>query len=332
MSEDKKTMNEVLKELNKKFGRTAVNYADKLSSRERIPFKQKALNDLTGGGVPRGQFTTIWGGSSCGKSSTILDLITEAQKRGLVCVYCDLEHSYDPLWAAKHGVDTSKLIYGDFSSAEEPMDALITFCKAQVADLIIVDSIQGLSPKGEQEEKGGKEKSVEQDTMALLARKLSQFFRMAAGVVSQANTAVVLVGQTRLDLGGFIKLETLSGGHALLHWSSIILHLRRGQKADAPTTDKEDPETGKKEKVIVGFNCVIKLNKCKVSGAVEGNEMSLPFYFQHGLTDGEAPLAVTVEEKPFDPKELGPCEHAQDVVIPTDVKEKKKRGRKAKGV
>lgn len=219
MSEDKKTIKEVIKELNKKFGRTSINFADTVKDRTRIPFKQKYLNDLTGGGVPCGQFTTIWGGSSCGKSSTILDLIAEAQKKGLTCVYCDLEHSYDPKWAAKHGVDASKLIYGDFGSAEEPMDALIAFCKAQVADLIIVDSIQGLSPKGEQEEKSGKEKSVQDDTMALLARKLSQFFRMSAGLVSQANTAVVLVGQTRMDLGGFIKLETLSGGHALLHWS-----------------------------------------------------------------------------------------------------------------
>jgi len=236
MSEDKKTMKEVIKELNKKFGRTSINFADTVKTRTRIPFKQKYLNDLTGGGVPCGQFTTIWGGSACGKSSIVLDLIAEAQKRGLTCVYCDLEHSYDPKWAAKHGVDASKLVYGDFGSAEEPMDALIAFCKAQVADLIIVDSIQGLSPKGEQEEKSGKEKSVQDDTMALLARKLSQFFRMSAGLVSQSNTAVVLVGQTRMDLGSFIKLETLSGGHALLHWSSIILHLRRGQKCYSEDT------------------------------------------------------------------------------------------------
>ena len=57
--------------------------------------------------------------------------------------------------------------------------------KNKAIDLIIVDSIQGLSPKGEQETKKGIAKSLEDDTMALLARKLSQFFRMSAAGIAE---------------------------------------------------------------------------------------------------------------------------------------------------
>jgi recombination protein RecA len=294
-STDKKSVKAVINALNKQFGFTALNYADKIEERPRLMFKQKTLNELTGGGVPAGQFTTIWGSSGSGKTSIVLELIAEAQKEGKVCVYCDLEHSYNPTWAKARGVDTTKLIYGDFRNAEQPMDAIIAFCQAQVADLIVIDSIHGLSPKSEQQEKGGTERSVENDSMALLARKLSQFFRMAAGFVSSANTAVVLIGQTRLDLGSFVKLETLSGGHALMHWNSLIIHLRRGQKADAPTAIHIDSE-GKKEKVIAGFNCVIKTTKSKITGCIEGSEVSLPFYKEHGLKD--APIeGLTITEK-----------------------------------
>lgn len=291
---DKKSAKEVINALNKQFGFTALNYADKIAERPRLRFKQELLNKLTGGGITAGQFSTIWGGPGSGKTSVVLDLIAEAQKDGKVCVYCDLEHSYNPVWAKKRGIDTAKLIYGDFKNAEQPMDAIIAFCQAQVADLIVIDSIHGLSPKSEQADKGGVEKSVEDDSMALLARKLSQFFRMAAGFVSSANTAVLLVGQTRVDLGGFIKMETLSGGHALSHWNSLIVHLRRGQKADAPTATYIG-EDGKKEKVIAGFNCVIKVTKSKITGCLEGAETSLPFYTEHGLQD--APIeGLTITE------------------------------------
>ena len=326
---ENKSLKEIIKDLNKKFGYTAMNMADTVEERKRIVFKQKKLNELTKGGIPRGQFTTIWGSSSCGKTSTVLDIIAEAQAQGLVCMYCDLEHSYSPEYAAKHGVDTSKLVYGDFIGAEDSMDAIIAFTKNKVVDLVIVDSIQGLSPVGEQSEKSGKEKSTADDTMGLLARKLSQFFRMSAGHVSAANTAVIMIGQARMDLGAFVKLEKLSGGNALLHWSSLIIHMRRGQKADAPTVEQINPETNKKEHVIVGFNCVIKIEKSKIGGACEGDEMSLPCYFQHGLTDGEAPEVITTEEKPA--VNLGPCEDARDVVLPTPPEvAPKKRGRKPK--
>lgn len=287
-----KSAKEIMKEINKRLGYSAVSFGSSLKPRTHLPFPQARLNNLLGGGVPRGLFSCFWGGKSSAKSSTMLGLIRKTQEDGGVVVYCDLEHSFDGVWAQKMGVklDGESFIYGDFSMAEDPLDLIIEFCNAHAADLIIIDSIHGLSPKNELTEgKSEKQRSVSDDSMALIARKLSQFFRMAAGVVSRSNTAVVLIGQTRMDLGAFIKLETLSGGHALLHWCSVIVQQRRGQKADAPTMKVMDPDTNKKVEVIIGFDTVYKVTKSKVTGCWEDSELHLPFYKTRGLQNDPIP-------------------------------------------
>jgi len=205
--------------------------------------------------------------------------------------YLDVERSYDPVWAKKFDVDTETLVYVVCPTAEAVMDTIIKLCKQKVVDVIILDSVQGLSPHGEQYEgKADKERSVQDDTMALLARKLSQFFRMATPYISDAKCALLLIGQARMDLGSFIKLEVLSGGHALMHNSRLILRMRRGQGADAPTEKRETgkiTEKGKAEmkSVPIGFDCVIHVNKSQIQGCTEGDEIHVPFYFDSGIKE-----------------------------------------------
>lgn len=172
-----------------------------------------------------------------------------------------------------------------YENAEQAMDDFIKITKSGAVDLVILDSIQAMSPKGEQETKKGVEKSVEDDTMALLARKLSQFFRMTAHGVYNSNVAILLVGQARTNLGGFIAFDQLSGGHALHHWSSMTLNVRRGAKADSPT--ETVTVNDKKIKQVVGFDCSITLEKRKVASAFEGTSINIPFYFDRGFDSTE---------------------------------------------
>jgi recombination protein RecA len=216
-------------------------------------------------------------------------LIAEAQKNGKLALYINQEGTFDKGRAILHGVDLDGLVIaGPFETAEQAMDTLIDACKAKVVDLIVLDSIQAMSPKGEQETKKGKEKSIEDDEMALLARKLSKFFRVSTSGVYKGDVTVILIGQTRVGLGGFIALDELSGGKALKHWSTITLHLRRGAKSEAPTEKvelEELDEEGKKIKVelVRGFQSIIKLEKVKISGTLsETSEIRIPFYFVSG--------------------------------------------------
>ena len=280
----------VLREINKVIP-NAVGYANTIEVKERQSFGYKCIDKLTGGGTIRGNCSVIWGSKGCGKTTVALKLIATTQKEGKIAAYVDVERSYDPIWAAKLGVDTEKLIYIICKTAEQVMDTVIKLCREKVVDVIVLDSIQGLSPKGEQVEgKGEKPRSLEDDTMALLARKLSQFFRMATPHIADAKCALLMIGQARMDLGSFIKIETLSGGHALMHNSRLILRMRRGQKADAPTekrptgkvTEKGKPEM---ESVQIGFDAVIHVEKSQIQNCVEGNEIHVPFFYTEGIKE-----------------------------------------------
>ncbi len=293
IAQDKKEkLNKLINEINRDKGAGALKFASSEETPDRISFGDVELDDLSGGGIPHKRFSIIWGAKSAGKSTLCYNVIAEAQKEGKICAYIDLERTFDPVWAKKQGVDLETLVLGSaYATAESAMDDFIKFTKSGAVDLIILDSVQALSPKGEQETKKGKEKSLEDDTMALLARKLSQFFRISSSSVYTGNVAILLIGQARTNLGGFIAFDSLSGGHALNHWSSMTLHIGRGAKADAPT-EKIKVE-GKTEDKVVGFNCVVKLEKIKISSKTgnkttpEGTNVNLPFYFESGFSKGK---------------------------------------------
>jgi len=201
-------------------------------------------------------------------------------------------------------VDKLVLITGT-TNAEEAMDTTIMLAKNKVVDLIVVDSIQALSPKGDQETKTGELKSVEDDTMALLARKMGKFLNMSKDAVYQANVAVLLIGQMRTGgLGGYCPSATLTGGNAKDHYSMLTMFMKSGSKADAPVrkqkveyVDEEGKTRKKTETEIAGFNCVIRIDKHKLSGcAAQGKEIAIPYYFETGFTTPGATDEETTEE------------------------------------
>jgi len=289
-SDRKIKLDSVLREINKVIP-DAVKYANTIEIKERQSFGYKCLDKLTGGGILCGNFTTLWGSKGCGKSTIAYKMIATAQKEGKIATYLDIERSYDPVWATKFGVNVNDLVIVSIETAEQALDTIIKLCREKVIDLIVLDSIQGLTPKQENYAgKGEKERSVEDDSMALLARKLSQFFRMASAPVSEAKCAVLLIGQARMDLSSFIKMETLSGGHALLHNSRLILRCRRGQKTDAPSEKRPTgklTEKGKEEMELIqiGFDLVVHVNKSQIDGCIEGQELHVPFYYTEGIKE-----------------------------------------------
>jgi len=292
MNKKQDKLNQILMNLNKKYGKNTLMFGSDVRQIDRIPLSSKKLTEFLGGGIPIGAFTVVWGEKGVGKTTLALDVIKQAQKLGKTCIYLDLECSFDPKRAESLGINLESLIVGHFDTAEEAMDTLIELSNNKVIDVAVIDSIQAMSPKGEQESKSGKLRSIEDDEMALLARKLSKFFRITAPKVYKGNVAVVLIGQARTNLGSFIKLETLSGGHALRHWASLILKLRRGQKADAPVKKTKIEYTDEKGKVrhktkteIIGFDCVIQIERTKIDTTAESSEIHIPFYFEEGFKD-----------------------------------------------
>lgn len=342
-NERKKRLLETLKNINKNLGNDFFGFANESPDKEVISFGIPKLDKFFGGGIPRRKFTVDFGAEDTGKSTRALHLVANAQKEGLICCYIDLERKFDKERAKAFGINIDELVLNQSSkNAEECMDSIRTLSQDKVVDLIIVDSIHGMSPKGEQETKKGKEKSIEEDEMALLARKLGKFFRVVSPDIFNANIAVYMIGQVRMNLGGFFAYADLSGGNSLKHWMSLCVFSRKGAKADFPTKKvKKEVETPdgeihtKTENELIGFDCVLKMVKSHISGSArEHEEIHIPFYYDSGF--------VQVEEKVLSidnqVKTAGyqPTNSTLDLSSPpqsgTGVPEKKKRGRKPKNI
>ena len=282
---------ETLKKINKEQGQF-MDFAENLSETEVINVGIPALDKFIGG-FKKGAFSIVYGGMSCGKSTLALQTIANAQKEGKICTYLDMERSFSKERAVQLGVNLSELILvSTCQTAEEALEIVRTLSKDKVCDFLVLDSIQSMSPQGEQENKG-KQRDLASAEMAQLARTLSKFFRVVSPDVFKAKMAVLLIGQIRMNLGSFIVRGELSGGEALKHFSYQTIFMRRGQGADAPSQkviefylDPDKVMHKESKNIPCGFDAVLKLTKTKSSSsAVENSEIHVPFVFSKGFVE-----------------------------------------------
>jgi len=316
---------------NKKAGEAVITFGSDMVNTTKTPTGVPEIDELLGGGIPNGRIITVWGDKGAAKTTLALNYVASCQKAGKVCYYIALE-KLDKERAEELGVNLNELMIGQFPKAELCLDSIIEYAEAQAVDVIILDSIHSLSPEGEQVDKNGKKKSLSDDTMALLARKLSMFFRQANHPLAKAGITLFLIGQTRTSLG-FIALDTLTGGNALKHYSKLILHMRHGQGKNAPKKQIED-ENGDGETVKIGFECVVKIDKTQIAGTkMELTETRFPFYYNGGFFQKEEPKFDTVGEAETLIKSDGsivPIETAKESDIIKPIKKGRGRPKKEK--
>jgi len=318
-----------MQEINKSAKEDVIHFGKDEDDVEKLPTSIPEIDGLLGGGIAYGRVTTAWGSEGCGKTSLAYYLTASAQKQGKIVYYIALE-PFDKERAKKFGVKLNDLVMGHFPKAEQSLDSIVKFAREGLVDVIILDSIHALSPKGEQEEKSGKQKSLDTDTMALLARKLSQFFRVAIDPIGRNKVALFLIGQARMSVG-FIALEKLSGGFALKHYSKTIIRMRRGTKADSPVEKykeyftKDGKQCYRTKNEIVGFDCVVELEKSQITGAKsERTKIHLPFYYESGFTKIDKSICPKCGDK-FGEDGLCKCQR-EELRYPPKVEETKTSG------
>jgi recombination protein RecA len=283
----KDKLHNMLREINKEHGKDTVKFAKDEPVKEKIPTGLVSIDDFTGGGIcVRGNISIVYGGEGTGKSSLVYYTMAQAQKQGLTCAYFDLEHGFNKERAELFGVNLETLVVVEaVDSAEEAMDLVITMAKEKVVDFIAIDSVQAFSCKAENESKAGKERKMEEDEIALLAKKMGKFCRRVGTPIYRGKVALLLVGQSRTGgIGGFATHEELTGGRAQKFWSLLTLFTRKGQSADAPQEKVEI--NGEKKTVKLGFDCCIKIEKTKVSNSkTELSELHIPYLYKSGFQD-----------------------------------------------
>jgi recombination protein RecA len=198
------------------------------------------------GGFPRGRVIEIYGPESSGKTTLAVHVIAEAQKRGGICAFIDAEHAFDSVYAQKLGVDTDNLLISQPDYGEQALEIADRLILSGALDVVVIDSVAALVPKGELEGEMGDSK------MGLQARLMSQALRKLTATINKTNTICIFINQLREKIGVmFGNPETTTGGNALKFYASVRLDIRR-----AAQIKDGDEVTGNHVKVKVVKNKV----------------------------------------------------------------------------
>ena len=145
------------------------------------------------------------------------------------------------------GIDTENLLISQPDNGEQALEITEQLIRSNAIDIIVIDSVAALVPKGEIEGEMG------DSMMGLQARLMSQALRKLTGAIHKSGCVCVFINQLRQKIGVmFGNPETTTGGNALKFYSSVRLDIRRiGQIKDSP-----DNIMGNRTKVKVVKNKV----------------------------------------------------------------------------
>lgn len=198
-------------------------------------------------GFPMGRIIEIYGPESSGKTTLAIHAIAEVQKKGGIAAIIDAEHAFDRYYAEALGVDIENLLISQPDNGEQALEIADNLISSGAIDLIVVDSVAALTPKGEIEGEMGDSK------MGLQARLMSQALRKLTGTIKKSNCCTIFINQLRDKIGVmFGNPETTTGGNALKFYASIRVDIRRSSQI-------------KNGEEVIGNRTKVKIVKNKVA-------------------------------------------------------------------
>jgi recombination protein RecA len=224
-AEKLKALKLTIDKIDKDFGRGCVMMMNERSQEPQAVISTGSIGldvALGIGGLPKGRVVEIYGPESSGKSTLAIHVIAEAQKKGGMCAIIDAEHAFDSLYARRLGVDVDNLLISQPDYGEQGLEIADRLILSGALDVVVIDSVAALVPKGELEGEMGDSK------MGLQARLMSQALRKLTATISKTNCCCIFINQLRDKIGVmFGNPETTTGGNALKFYSSVRLDIRR---------------------------------------------------------------------------------------------------------
>ncbi|XP_052183280.1 DNA repair protein recA homolog 3, mitochondrial [Diospyros lotus] len=221
-------LQQALDQITTSFGKGSIMWLGRSVSHKQVPVVSTgsfALDIALGiGGFPKGRVVEIYGPEASGKTTLALHAIAEAQKQGGYCVFVDAEHALDPALAEAIGVNTENLLLSQPDCGEQALSLVDTLIRSGSVDVVVVDSVAALVPKGELDGEMG------DAHMAMQARLMSQALRKLSHSLSLSQTILIFINQVRSKLATFgfgASTEVTCGGNALKFYASVRLNIKR---------------------------------------------------------------------------------------------------------
>lgn len=258
---EKKTLEEVIKDLDKTHGKGSVIYGNQTEKcTEVVSTGSLSLDIATGiGGIPtNGKVIEVYGWESSGKSTLIQTVIGNYQKKypERKVLFVDGEGSIDSDYATALGMNMGEILIVqlDEGGGEAAYNKAAALVETGEIGLVIYDSYNSLKPKKVLDGEAG------QYALGLHAKLMDDAVTKSNAQGVKFKTTSIYIGQMREKIGVmFGSPETTQGGNALRFYAHMRFKTSRSMTAD--------------NSVMEGGEKMGNLHKVKV----EKNKLSAPF-------------------------------------------------------
>ncbi len=253
----------------------------------------KTLDRVLGGGWPLSRVSNIVGDKSTGKTLLAIEAMTnfaDIMPKRVKARYAETEAAFDEGYAQALGMPLNRVSRPKRKERIETVEDFYYDLQEYIRSssdggLYILDSLDALSDDAEID------RELDKATYgAAKAKMMSQIFRRINGKVQASNVHLMVISQTRANIGvAFGKTYSRSGGKALDFYASQILYL--AHKGEISFT-----RHGVKRSV--GVDIKVKCTKNKIG--MPFRTCNFPILFGYGIEDICASINWLLENKQWD--------------------------------
>ena len=268
-------------EINKKEGNGSIYSLGNKDGILKIPRWSTGLEDLDniiGGGMPKGRTIEIFGAESSGKTTLAYQLCSQHE----MCLDIPIEGTFDAERAKLFGNTPKQMLVYRARYGEKAFNRAIRFAEEGIP-LIIIDSVPSMQPKDDIDKirKAVNTDSEQEMRIGGVARLMDKYLPTLEDVIEQTGTTVVFINQIRdkmnsLPFGDNIQTP---GGHKLKHSASLRIQVARKGYIEIPNHNPLN--TASKE--AIGMIMKVKVVKSKICNPKA--ECEIPLFYERGFVD-----------------------------------------------